>query len=158
MTTELSPLPDLLLHTMPHRLTLLLLLAAVGCSDADADKLRRVGDKTYDRVSQAALHVADELGQTLLDQKLPTAAPTAATPDLVQKVQNRLAWDRDLAGLSLQVSAAADTITLKGVVKSDAQKQRAVQLAETTVGVAKVIADLDVAETEKPPELPRDPD
>jgi len=142
---------------MTHRLLPLIFLPVLGCSDADAEKLRRAGDKTYDRVVNAAQQVADELGKTLLDQKPPTAAPPP-TPDLAQKVQHRLDWERDLAGLSLQVSANADTITLSGSVKNDAQRQRAVQLAEATVGVAKVIADLDIAEAGKPPDSPRDPD
>src|SRR4051812_17233010 len=106
-----------------HRLLPLCLLAtALGCSDTDAERLRRVGDKTYDRVAHAAQQVANELEQTLLDQKAPAAQPPA--DDLAHKVQQRLAWDRDLEKSAIQVTANADTVTLKGVIKTEAQKQR----------------------------------
>jgi hypothetical protein len=136
---------------MLRRSAVVLLFLAAGCSDADVEKLRRVGDKTYERMTVVAQNVADELGQTLLNQKIVT--PGTSPPeqqDAAQKVRQRLAWDREFAELPFVVTLEKDTLTLKGTVKSDAQKLRAVELAERTVGVAKVIADIDVAEAEKP--------
>src|SRR5687768_14806056 len=104
-----------------HRILLLSLVIVVGCSDQDAEKLRRVGDKTYDRVSHAAQHVVAELEQTLLGQKpaVPVAAPVE---DVATKVRQRLAWDRDLEKVALEVTVNVDIVTLKGTVKTDAQK------------------------------------
>ena len=57
--------------------TAFLCLAVAGCSDADADKLRKVGDRTYDRASVIVQQTWDELGRTLLDQQ-PTPAEASS--------------------------------------------------------------------------------
>jgi osmotically-inducible protein OsmY len=114
-----------------------------GCSDNDAEKLRRVGDKTFDRVSLLAQQVGEELGQTLLEQKKSTAAEPIS---VVERVTQRLRWDRDLAALEIDVAQQDDGILLSGKVKSDAQKKQAAELAEHTLGVQKVQNNLQVEE------------
>lgn len=118
-----------------------LALFIAGCSDADAEKLRKVGDKTYDRAALLAQQTFDELGRTLLEKH----ATPAAEPDAVSRVQMRLKWDRDLSGLSLHVVQSAESITLSGTVKSPAQKEKAIALAEQTTGVSAITDELKVA-------------
>lgn len=121
-----------------------LCLAVVGCSDSDAEKLRRVGDKTYERAVGIAQQTWEELGRTLLDQK-----PAPTEPDLLTKVQSRLKWERDLEGLPIVATAAEDIVTLAGTVKTKEQKELAAKLVESTVGVGKVNDELVVGEKEK---------
>jgi BON domain len=128
--------------------TAFLCLAVAGCSDADADKLRKVGDKTYDRAAIVVQQTWDELGRTLLDQQ-----PPPAEPDLLNKVQLRIKWERDLEGLPIVASAAEDVITLSGIIKTKEQKVLAVKLAEATVGVGKVNDELVIGEKDGPPVL-----
>ena len=124
--------------------TAFLCLAVAGCSDADADKLRKVGDKTYDRAAVVVQQTWDELGRTLLDQQ-----QQPAEPDLLNKVQLRIKWERDLEGLPIVASVAGDVVTLTGTVKTKDQKELAFNLVKATVGVTKVTDDLVIAEKEK---------
>lgn len=124
--------------------TAFLCLAVAGCSDADADKLRKVGDKTYDRAAIVVQQTWDELGRTLLDQQ-----PTPPLPDLLNKVQLRIKWERDLEALPIAVSVAGDVVTLTGTVKTKDQKELAVNLVKATVGVAKVTDELVIGEKEQ---------
>ena len=124
--------------------TAFLCLAVAGCSDADANKLRKVGDKTYDRAAVVVQQTWDELGRTLLDQQ-----PTPAEPDLLNKVQLRIKWERDLEGLPIVANVAGDVVTLTGTVKTKEQKELAVNLVKATVGVAKVTDELVVGEKEQ---------
>ncbi len=128
--------------------TAFLCLAVAGCSDADADKLRKVGDKTYDRAAIVVQQTWDELGRTLLDQQ-----PTPPLPDLLNKVQLRIKWERDLEGLPIVATVAGDLVTLSGVVKTKEQKVLAVKLVEATVGVGKVNDELVIGEKEVAPPI-----
>jgi len=121
--------------------TAFLCLAVAGCSDADADKLRKVGDKTFDRAAVVVQQTWDELGRTLLDQQ-----PTPAEPDLLSKVQSRLKWERDLEGLPIVATVTGDVVTLTGTVKTKEHKEMATKLVETTVGVSKVVDEVVVME------------
>jgi osmotically-inducible protein OsmY len=127
---------------------LLSLFLVVGCSDQEAEKLRRVGDKTYDRVAHAVQQVTAELEQTLLEQKpaVPVAPPVE---DVAHRVRQRLAWDRELENLIFTVTVNGDVVTIQGKVLTEAHKQRVVGLAETTVGVVKVVAELEVTDAKK---------
>jgi osmotically-inducible protein OsmY len=112
-----------------------------GCSESDAEKLRRVGDKTFDRVTQLAQKVSEELGQTLLEHK-----PPATEPSILERVAQRIHWDRDLAILEIGVAEKEEALVLTGKVKNDALKQHAQDLAERTLGVQKVRNEIEVEE------------
>jgi len=123
--------------------TTFLCLAVAGCSDSDAEKIRKVGDKTYDRASTIAQQTWDELGRTLLDQQ-----PATTQYDLLTKIQLRLKWEKDLETLPIAASLAGDTVTLTGTVKTKEQKAHAVRLVESTSGVVKVTDEIKIAESE----------
>ena len=128
--------------------TAFLCLAVAGCSDADADKLRMVGDRTYDRAANIVQQTWDELGRTLLDQQ-----PAPTEPDLLSKIQLRIKWERDLEGLPIVATVAGDVVTLTGIVKTKEQKAQAVKLVEATVGVGKVNDELVIGEKEVAPSI-----
>ncbi len=61
------------------------------------------------------------------------------------RVYGRIHWDKALNDASIELTAAADgVITLNGTVASDRAKRRAVELAQETVGVSRVVDQLAV--------------
>jgi hypothetical protein len=123
---------------------LLLILPIAGCADADTDKVRRVGEKTYDRLAQMASETWDELGRTLLDHTVKEEA----TPDVKTRVEQRLKWDTALSQHRITVTVHEEEITLTGSIATEELKQKAEQLATQTLGVTKVINDLQVPKKE----------
>jgi osmotically-inducible protein OsmY len=143
---------------MKHLTLPLLALCSIlsqGCSDADARRLRGVGDKTYIRAAGLAQRVWDEVGQTLLEQK-QTATPV--TTDVAARVTHRFQWDRDLTDLEIKVELRDESLILSGAVATDAMKQYAQELAERTLGVRKVQNDLIVEPAKGDKPSPRNPD
>ena len=55
-----------------------------------------------------------------------------------------MALDETVKALKLDVDTVAGVVTLKGVVRSEAERQRALQLARETEGVKQVIDQLSV--------------
>jgi hypothetical protein len=65
-----------------------------------------------------------------------------ATP-LDARVRWRIRWDKALAGADIQVdSPTGGVVQLRGVVNDLTRQRRAVELAETTEGVDKVVSEL----------------
>ena len=129
------------------RYTIIMLgLLVAGCSDAEAEKVRRVGEKTYDRAASLVLNTWDELGKTLLDP----APVTKPEFDVASKVRYRLQWDRELDGQDITVAVMEDKLQLTGKVATKEQKDRAGQLAEQTLGVTGVKNEIEVVSEKSP--------
>jgi len=84
---------------------------------------------------------------------MPPAVNFAAPVDALRKelptrtddaVRARLAGDKRLAGLNVNVFAEGNAVKLRGVVPDDAMRKLIVGLAENTVGVEQVIDELVV--------------
>lgn len=119
-----------------------LALVAAGCGQ-DADILARVGKKSMSKVEGLAGETAGQMAQ-----RLESLRPGIAEPALVDRVSCRLRWDQALAGASIQVRLAdGGAIELTGTATDAGQRRRAVELAESTAGVAKVIDLLTVPES-----------
>ncbi len=118
-----------------------LLLGAVGsgCSRQDTECLARIGQKVLDH----ARHTTGEVRARLEPGWQPAPWPTAQ-----DRVRERLRWDRALEGTEIEVLGQQQEVELKGTVKTPAQRQRALDLAETTAGVERVTETLQVAEPE----------
>jgi osmotically-inducible protein OsmY len=63
-------------------------------------------------------------------------------------VAARLRWDKSLEGSDIQIQVNEKTVELQGTVENLLQRRRAVDLAESTVGVAKVDDRLEVSNRE----------
>jgi hyperosmotically inducible periplasmic protein len=64
---------------------------------------------------------------------------------LTGRVYARLHWDKALQDAALEIEAEeGQTVVLKGSVPSQAAKEKAVQLAQETVGVKRVVDRLSV--------------
>ena len=67
-------------------------------------------------------------------------------PTLQEKVQDRLRFENTLTEISFEVLVKDKEVELKGTVKTDLQRQRAAELAETVAGVDRVTNSLQIAE------------
>jgi osmotically-inducible protein OsmY len=123
-----------------------LLMVLTGCNRQDTDALSRMGRK----INARARSTADEVSSKL-DLPWPTAPKE---PSLQEKVHDRLRWDSTLNGSKLEVRVNEKEVELRGTVRSPQQKQRAVELAETVLGVEKVRESIEVSEGDPPVTTP----
>ncbi len=80
---------------------------------------------------------------------------TAQERELLARVSQRIQWDKQLVSSTLQLVVQADgTVNVRGSVIDEAAKRRAVDLAENTVGVTRVVDELAVIKEVKVIEAP----
>jgi len=91
--------------------------------------------------------VARERGAELGEQVARTATRVNETIEegaLTAKIKAKMVLDDLVKARSINVTTTGSTVTLTGHVYSEAERDRAVQLADETQGVTKVIDRLDV--------------
>lgn len=66
------------------------------------------------------------------------------------RVYSRLRWDKHFADTQFEIDVEDDVVILRGVVASLQAKQKALQIAEDTIGVDRVNDELTVAQVPKP--------
>lgn len=120
-------------------IVLFIVLVGSRFEPSDGDRLAAIG-RLLARKARGAMPPAEKLAGPLdsIRRGLPTR--------LEDRVKNRLETDRGLQGVAFSVSADGDTITLRGVVPDARTRKHAVDLAESTAGVEKVIDELAVPE------------
>jgi osmotically-inducible protein OsmY len=121
---------------------MLLLVGSLGCNRQDADALARIGNRILERANQSTGGMRE---------KIQVGFQEIGKTSVRDRVQSRLVHDRLLQGLPIEIAAHEAEVELKGTLKTAEQKRRAIDLAENTEGVAKVIDNLKVPET---PTLP----
>jgi hypothetical protein len=94
----------------------------------DTDKARDAGAK----VGETAAAAANQAQQAL------------AEGSLTAKIKAKMALDDSVKALDINVDTSGSTVTLIGVVGTDAQRQRALQLARETNGVTQVVDRLTI--------------
>jgi osmotically-inducible protein OsmY len=78
-----------------------------------------------------------------------TPAASVSTTPLDARVRWRIRWDKALAGADIEVdSPMGGVVHLRGVVNDLSRQRRALELAETTEGVDKVINELGLKQPE----------
>jgi hyperosmotically inducible periplasmic protein len=103
---------------------------AVGTSGhVDPSRARDVGAK----VGETAADAANRAGEILSDSSLTA------------KIKSKMTLDDSVQARSIDVSTTNHVVTLSGTVRSQAERERAVQLARETAGVTRVIDNLTVA-------------
>jgi osmotically-inducible protein OsmY len=135
---------------------------ACGCGGDDTERLGRIGRKTLARCDNvtASLRGRMTAGIDAVRSSIPQAstsnpAPTAPAPQtftppaavsttpIDARVLWRLRWDKTLAGADIQVETpSGGVVQIRGVVDDLPRQRRAVELAETTEGVDKVVSEL----------------
>jgi carbamoylphosphate synthase small subunit len=103
--------------------------ATVGTTGTvDVNAARERGAEVGEKVAVAAAKVRD-------------SAQDAA---LTSKIKAKMVLDDTIKARSIDVTTDADTVTLTGVVRSATERERAVQLARETAGVANVVDRLKI--------------
>jgi osmotically-inducible protein OsmY len=110
-----------------------------GCSRQDTECLSGIGRKIADRASAATAHYRQHLD----------ALNFSRGDNLVERVRLRLRWEKVLAGVQFEVLANGTEIELKGNFKNAEQRARAVELAESTAGVERVLVSLTVGDEKR---------
>jgi hypothetical protein len=99
-----------------------------AANPVDPGKARDLGAKVGEATANAANQAKDAL----------------ATSGLTAKIKSKMALDDLVKARNINVDTNGSTVTLTGVVGSEAERQRAVQLAKETAGVTSVIDQLQV--------------
>jgi osmotically-inducible protein OsmY len=114
-------------------------LGMVGCGGEDTEQLAKVARRSAARFEEMTGGAPNKVADSLT-----TMRANWNELALDARVSLRLRWDKDLQGAQIQVHASNGSLELKGSVRDLAQRQRAVQLAQTTVGVADVRDGLEM--------------
>ena len=101
---------------------------SVGTTGANTQKAREVGAQVAEKTAVAANQARRALNE---------GAITA-------KIKAKMALDDSVKALDIDVDTVGTTVTVSGVVTSEAQRQRALALARETEGVKQVIDQLQV--------------
>jgi BON domain len=110
--------------------------ALAGSKQTDAEILTRVGRMTAKKVT-AVMPDTSALAGPLVALTPPDLMPVA------DRVRVRIKTDQVMDGATVTVAAtSAGEVTLRGEVKSATQRLRAVELAQTTTGVSRVVPEL----------------
>ena len=118
-----------------------LALLACGCGGQDVDRLGRICTKTAGKFQDMA---GGQQGKMANGWQAMCGAFSDTTVDA--RVSVRLHWDKELADADIQVQAAGPgVVRLHGTV-TDAQQQRAKELAESTQGVEQVVDELVIGQ------------
>lgn len=120
-------------------LALFILLVGSRFRPSDGEKLAAVSRITLGKV-RGAMPPTERV----------TAPVNALRKELPQptedRVRARLEGDKQLEGIGFDVSADGTTVKLRGIVPNPEARQRAVELAGTTVGVESVVDELAIPE------------
>jgi osmotically-inducible protein OsmY len=102
---------------------------AVGTQiDGTGDEVRQRGAELSQRASEG----------------LDRAVRTAEDATLTAKIKSKMALDDLVQAREIDVDTLADTVTLTGVVGSEAERERALRIARETEGVRTVVDRLAV--------------
>ena len=114
-------------------------LVASGCQNKDAEHLAEFGS----RLAETVRNWAGPNGRPIRGlESVPLRIGELA---LDARVTARLKWDKELAESPIQAKSIGESVVeLTGKVGTTEAQRRAVELAQTTVGVEKVIDKLEI--------------
>jgi osmotically-inducible protein OsmY len=110
-----------------------------GCSREDADRVGRICQRSAEKLESASgAQGRASRGWQALRGSLSESA-------LDGRVAVRLQWDKALAGAAVRVRLEAPGVVRLEGEATEAQRRRALELAQTTQGVDKVLDAFDAA-------------
>ncbi len=113
----------------------------VVCGALNAVGQQKDSDSIGDKVNRGVQSVESKFRETWGDVKRVTHRMT-----IQGRVYARLYWDKSLTDAPFQIEAKdGGVVVLKGSVASAEAKHRAVELAQTTVGVNEAVDELGIA-------------
>jgi osmotically-inducible protein OsmY len=118
---------------------LLLVMAVAGCQARDGELLAQAGQRAGQKLGLSRGPSTNTLTGTL--------RASLGETSLSARVENRLRWDRFLVDQPITVvTSGTAAVTLRGTVPEAAMRQRAVELAKTTLGVERVVDEMEAEE------------
>lgn len=118
-------------------LALFVLFVGSQFKPSDGEALASIGRLTVAKVRNS-LPSADRISG-------PVNALRGELPESLDgRVRARLTSDKELDGVAFAVTSDGPDVTLRGIVPDTSARHRAVQLAESTTGVGKVVDELAV--------------
>jgi len=121
----------------------------VGTAGVD-EKARSAGAAAGEKTAQAAEVAKDKTAQVaaVVKEKTADAAVRASKAwdegSLTAKIKAKMALDDHVKARNLNVDTVGTVVTVSGTVNSQAEKDRALQLAKDTLGVTQVIDKLQI--------------
>ena len=106
-------------------------------AEKTGDKIEETAEKAGDKIGELADKTEDKADNLNVGEAVDDASTTA-------KVKLALAKDEQVAAYRIDVDTNNGVVTLTGNVKSKAEANRAIQVAESIKGVKKVNSDLKV--------------
>ena len=93
--------------------------------------------------TSAARERGAELGERAA-RAAATVQETVEEAAITSKIKAKMALDDSVRARSIDVSTRGSTVTVSGTVRSTAERERALRLAQETAGVTRVVDRLDV--------------
>ncbi len=113
---------------------------AVGTAGRTAaEETRAAGERAADKGRQVGAEVGERVGAAA-----DTAGRALADGSLTAKIKSKMALDDTVKALNLDVDTTAGVVTVKGYVRTEAERERALRLARETDGVIRVVDNLRV--------------
>jgi osmotically-inducible protein OsmY len=123
------------------KVAILAALLLASCAGDDAEGLARVARLSAVKVEELTGGAPNKLAASF-DSMRANWNELA----LDARVSLRLRWEKDLQGTTIHVEARSGIVELKGKVRDIQQRQRAVQVAQSTTGTVEVIDSLEVSD------------
>jgi osmotically-inducible protein OsmY len=147
---------------IPANLGLILALGSLGIADPPGDEpstvlaqqSKGVGETIGEKVEDAVQGIKRGARATSesLQEQYQKARASVHDMGVHARAYSRLHWDKDLYNSGLEVEFKGGLITLRGAVKSQVAKLKAVDLARDTVGVERVEDHLTIEPVSATPE------
>ena len=106
-----------------------------------SDRTREVDDtgRAVDKGREVGAEVGAKVGEAA-----GTAGRAISDGALTAKIKSKMALDDTVKAVNLNVDTVGGVVTVRGVVQSAAERDRALQLARETEGVTRVVDQVQV--------------
>jgi hyperosmotically inducible periplasmic protein len=117
-----------------------------GVATKAAERLDDFGRAIKRGILNAEDTVRDGLNKTgeTVRESFAKTRDTVQSMGIPSRVYGRLHWDKEFQNIPLFVKAEGGTVTVRGTLPDDASKAKAIELIKDTVGVTRVIDQLNV--------------
>ena len=102
-------------------------------------------ERARQRGTEIASTAAEKAGEAAADAERAISSGT-----LTAKIKSKMALDDWVKARTIDVDTEGSVVTLRGVVESFSERQRAVRLAEETEGVTRVVDRLELRRPAQP--------
>jgi osmotically-inducible protein OsmY len=117
------------------------ILCLAGCGSEDTEQLAKVARLAASKIEELSGGAPEKVAGSLETMRANWNEPTLDT-----RVLLRIRWEKDLQDTAIQVQARNGIVVLKGSVRDMAQRQRAVGVARSTIGVVDIVDSLELTE------------